>query len=82
MREKDVFFRVAKTLAIKTSTWDLWNFSESLVLTSCGFFYSDQKLKLGPLMTYIASFSKSDSFVWSASGMHQGDETSNALMNT
>lgn len=33
-------------------------------------------------MTYIASFSKSDSFVWDTSGMHQGDKTSNALMNT
>lgn len=32
-------------------------------------------------MTYIASSSKSDSFVWGSSGTHQEDETSNALMN-
>lgn len=81
MREKDVFFRVAKRMAIKTSIWDLGNFSKSLVLISC-IFYSGRELKLGPLMTYIASLSKSDSFVWGSSGTHQGDETSNALMNT
>lgn len=33
-------------------------------------------------MTYIASSSKSDSFVWGSSGTHQGDETRDALMNT
>jgi len=68
-------------MAIKISICDLGNFSESLVLISC-IFYSDQELKLGPLKTYIASSSKSDSFVWGSSGTHQGDETSNAVMNT
>lgn len=81
MREKDEFFGVAKSMAIKTSIWDLGNFSKSLFLISC-IFYSDQELKLGPLMTYIASSSKSDFFVWGSSGTHQGDEASNALMNT
>lgn len=68
-------------MAIKTSIWDLGNLSNSLVLIGC-IFYSDQELKLGPLTTYIASSSKSDSFVWGSSGRHQGDETSNALVNT
>lgn len=68
-------------MAIKTSIWDLGNFSDSLVLISC-IFYSDQELKLDPLTTYIASSSKRDSFVWGSSGTHQGDETSNALVNT
>lgn len=72
---------MVKNTAIKTSIWDLGNLSDSLVLINC-IFYSDQELKLGPLMTYIASSSKSDSFVWGSSGTHQGDETSNALVNT
>lgn len=68
-------------MAIKTSIWHLGNFSDSLVLISC-IFYSDQELKLGSLTIYIASSSRSDSFVWGSSGTHQGDETSNALVNT
>lgn len=35
--QKDASFRVPKSMAIKTSVWDLGNFSESLVLISCIF---------------------------------------------
>lgn len=47
VREKNVFFGVAKSMAIKTCIWDLGNFSGSLVLISC-IFYSDWEVKLGP----------------------------------
>lgn len=68
-------------MAIKTSIWDLGNFSDSLVLISC-IFYSVQEVKLGPLTTYITSSSKTDSFLWGSSGRHQGDEMSKVLVNS